>query len=45
VNANEAVERRVREMHPYELPEIVAFNVERGLPGYLQWVRDETLIP
>lgn len=41
----EAVERRVREMHPYELPEIVAFNVERGLPGYLQWVRDETLIP
>lgn len=31
----EAVERRVREMHPYELPEIVAFNVERGLPGYL----------
>jgi len=41
----EAVERRVREMHPYELPEIVGFGLERGLPGYLQWVRDETIVP
>jgi periplasmic divalent cation tolerance protein len=26
----------------YELPEIVAFRVERGLPAYLDWVAAET---
>lgn len=25
--------------HPYELPEIIAVPVDRGLEGYLQWVR------
>jgi periplasmic divalent cation tolerance protein len=29
---------RVREIHPYELPEIVALPVSGGLPDYLQWV-------
>lgn len=37
------VERLLRRSHPYELPEIVAVPVERGLPGYLDWVRAETL--
>lgn len=36
------VERILRHSHPYELPEIVAVPAERGLPGYLDWVRDET---
>jgi periplasmic divalent cation tolerance protein len=29
---------RLRELHPYDLPEIVATPVVRGLPEYLQWV-------
>jgi periplasmic divalent cation tolerance protein len=29
---------RVRELHPYELPEIIALPVRGGLPDYLQWV-------
>jgi periplasmic divalent cation tolerance protein len=29
--------------HPYELPEIIALPVERGLPAYLDWVATETL--
>ena len=37
-----ALEVAIRAAHPYELPEIVAVPIERGLPGYLQWVIDET---
>lgn len=36
------VEKIVREHHPYELPEIIALPVEDGLPGYLNWVAQET---
>ena len=28
--------------HPYELPEIIAVPVERGLSGYLDWVVEQT---
>jgi periplasmic divalent cation tolerance protein len=34
---------RLREIHPYELPEIVALPVGGGLPDYLQWVTKCTL--
>jgi periplasmic divalent cation tolerance protein len=37
-----ALEQALRAAHPYELPEIVAVPVERGLPGYLDWVAAET---
>lgn len=36
------LERVVRELHPYELPEIVAVPIEKGLPGYLAWLAKET---
>jgi periplasmic divalent cation tolerance protein len=32
----------IRKQHPYELPEIIAVPIEKGLPEYLQWIRDET---
>jgi periplasmic divalent cation tolerance protein len=28
--------------HPYEVPEIIALPIERGLPAYLEWVDQET---
>ncbi len=28
--------------HPYDVPEIIAVTVSRGLPAYLDWVRSET---
>ncbi len=37
-----ALEAAIRARHPYELPEIVAVPVTRGLPAYLQWVGNET---
>ena len=37
-----ALEQALRAAHPYELPEIVALPIERGLPAYLDWVAAET---
>ena len=37
-----ALEQALRAGHPYELPEIIAVPIERGLPAYLQWVAAET---
>ena len=37
-----ALERWLQEQHPYDVPEIIALPVERGLPGYLEWVAQET---
>jgi periplasmic divalent cation tolerance protein len=39
-----ALEQLIRRLHPYELPEIIAVPVARGLPGYLQWVAAETRV-
>jgi periplasmic divalent cation tolerance protein len=33
---------RLRQLHPYEVPEIVALPVEAGHAPYLDWVRAET---
>ena len=34
--------RRLRELHPYDVPEILVLPVAAGLPGYLEWIRNET---
>jgi len=36
------MEQALRAGHPYELPEIIAVPVERGLAAYLDWVAAET---
>jgi periplasmic divalent cation tolerance protein len=36
------LEEALRELHPYELPEIFALPVDAGLPEYLNWVVQET---
>jgi periplasmic divalent cation tolerance protein len=33
--------KRLRELHPYELPELVALGDAGGLEEYLDWVREE----
>jgi len=37
-----ALQDRLRELHPYELPELLAVTSAFGLPDYLRWVADET---
>lgn len=40
-----ALEAAIRARHPYELPEIIAVPVDRGLPEYLAWIATETTEP
>jgi len=37
----EPLAARLAELHPYDVPELLAFPVERGLGPYLEWVRAE----
>ncbi len=32
------LENQLRQEHPYELPEIIAVPVDRGLPDFLHWI-------
>jgi len=34
----EAVAAAIKELHSYELPEILAFAVDRGDPAFLEWI-------
>jgi len=34
----EALREALRELHPYELPELVAFEISEGSPEYLKWL-------
>ena len=36
-----ALTRRVHELHPYELPELIAVGVLGGSERYLAWLREE----
>lgn len=33
-----ALEARVKALHPYDVPEILAVTAAAGLPAYVQWV-------
>jgi periplasmic divalent cation tolerance protein len=39
--AYEHVEQAIRELHPYDEPEILALPIVNGSKGYLQWVTDQ----
>jgi periplasmic divalent cation tolerance protein len=34
----EAVAATIRELHSYELPEVLSFNVSHGEKGFLEWI-------
>jgi periplasmic divalent cation tolerance protein len=34
--------RTLKQLHPYETPEILAVRVAAGNPGYLRWLETET---
>lgn len=33
-----ALESTLKQLHPYDVPEIIAFPIAEGLPDYLRWV-------
>ena len=38
----EGLQSAVRELHPYDVPELLALPVEAGLPDYLAWIAEQT---
>jgi periplasmic divalent cation tolerance protein len=43
--AYKALEKRIQELHPYELPEIIAVPIIEGAPAYLEWLGRMTSTP
>jgi len=37
-----ALMKRLKELHPYEVPEIISFPIDHAFPAYLDWVVAET---
>jgi periplasmic divalent cation tolerance protein len=38
-----AVQTRIKELHPYQVPEIIAVDIEKGSAQYLEWLSQSTL--
>jgi len=39
-----ALAKIIGSIHPYEVPEIIALKVTKGLPRYIAWIQRETAI-
>lgn len=33
---------RIRELHSYDVPEVIVCNIEQGNPDYLKWISEVT---
>lgn len=40
VNRYSAIEARIRDLHTYELPEVIGVPIVAGLPAYLAWLEN-----
>ena len=38
----EKMAKRVRQMHPYSVPEIIALPIRKGFTDYLDWIEEMT---
>ncbi len=36
------IESCIKQLHPYEIPEIIEIPIIQGLPSYLQWIDDSS---
>ena len=41
-NAYPLIEKHILDIHPNELPEIIAVSIDNGLPEYLSWINKNT---
>lgn len=37
-----SIEKRIKSLHPHELPEIIAVPIKDGFKDYLRWIADST---
>ncbi|KPL18734.1 MAG: hypothetical protein AMJ92_06630 [candidate division Zixibacteria bacterium SM23_81] len=40
-----ALQERIRALHSYDVPEIIALPIVEGLHAYLEWIKQETAEP
>lgn len=40
----EGLKARIKKLHPYKLPEIIALPIEKGSEDYLGWLDEETKV-
>jgi periplasmic divalent cation tolerance protein len=40
-----AIVERTRDLHPYDIPCVIALSLLGGDPGYLRWILEETRTP
>ncbi len=38
----EKLRKRILELHPYNVPEVLSFEVEKGFSNYLAWMQKES---
>ena len=38
----EKLTAKIKEAHPYEVPEVIAFEIKEGNADYLRWIGEET---
>ncbi|WP_299569072.1 divalent-cation tolerance protein CutA [uncultured Shewanella sp.] len=36
----DVIEKIVTDLHPYEVPELIATPITQGLPNYLHWIKE-----
>ncbi|MEK7313872.1 MAG: divalent cation tolerance protein CutA [Deltaproteobacteria bacterium] len=36
------MKKRVKELHPYDVPEIISLKIKDGLYEYLKWIDEAT---
>lgn len=34
--------KRIKELHSYDVPEVISFRIEKGSKDYLDWIGEET---
>ena len=39
------IERRIKQLHPDSVPQIVMWRIKDGYPPFLKWIMDETVRP
>jgi periplasmic divalent cation tolerance protein len=35
-----AIEQRLRQLHPYDVPEVIGVDISQGHPAYLEWIHE-----
>lgn len=41
-NLYNQIEREVKKLHPYTVPEIISFKIDKGNKDYLNWISEVT---